>query len=456
MLPRKAEAAEPPPRLLIFNTPNGCYRPAMSSSGTGASYTLAPSLRPLAYADLLEDVTLLSGLDNVPSVPGGDVHSPHVQLLTGGPFTGPRVVPFASAGQSWDQAISARLSASAGIPPAIVVSAKQKEVSDSDLTVRGQPSLVQHYLSWTSATTYVRALRDPSRIYEVLFGISPGSEDEVTARATLARKRTLIDAALPQIDALRHRVGARDRATLDAYLSSLREVERRLARPASSCGNDFILPEVSNLPERLQLLADLAVLAFQCDATRLIVLTTDYETTSAPYPWVGVPEGWIEDDVAVSPRRASTLRKLLDSTPYHLGLSHHGNDPDKVAAIRLIDEWHVAKFAALANQLKAAADGSSSLLDSSLLLFTPSIADGASHSPYDLPCVLAGRGGGAVTPGQHRRLATGTAPFFDPGAPDQSYQGTPFSNLLVTLSDVLGSPEPSGTFGNSTGRVQLR
>ena len=219
-----------------------------------------------------------------------------------------------------------------------------------------------------------------------------------------------------QARTLHGHLGREDRSKLNQYLTSVREIERRIEsaeRDALSLRQklgDAKIP--AGIPRDHQayarLMCDLMVLAFRTDVTRVITCMLGNGGSNRSYRFLGVPEG-------------------------HHGLSHHGKDPAKIAKIRKIDRWFTEQFVYLTQQLRDTKDGEASLLDSTLLLFGSGIRDGNFHDHHDLPILLAGRGGGVAKPGRHIRFR----------------KGRPLNDLFLTMLDAAGAP--TKRLGDSTG-----
>ena len=149
--------------------------------------------------------------------------------------------------------------------------------------------------------------------------------------------------------------------------------------------------------ENLQLMFDLQVLAYQADVTRVITFMVGREFSSRAYPQIGVAEA-------------------------HHPLSHHQNDPEKIALLAKINTYHTTLFASYLEKLRSTPDGDGSLLDHLLLLYGSGISDSNRHDPDNLPLLLVG-GSDQVKGGRHLR-----------------YTSTPAANLLVTILDKLAVP----------------
>ena len=192
-------------------------------------------------------------------------------------------------------------------------------------------------------------------------------------------------------------------------------MERRIdaARPVVEVGQSA-LARPSGVPsdyrEHLRLMADLLVLAFRADLTRVATFVFANDGSNRSYGAIGVPEG-------------------------HHDLSHHGQDSRKLEKVRAINRFHVEQYAYLVGRLKEVREGDGTLLDHSLVVYGSGISDGNVHSHEDLPILLAGKGNGTLKPGRHVRFAG----------------GTPLTNLHLSLLDRMGVG--IGAFGDSTGRL---
>jgi hypothetical protein len=161
-----------------------------------------------------------------------------------------------------------------------------------------------------------------------------------------------------------------------------------------------------------KLMFDLQVLAFQADLTRVTTFMLARELSGRGYPEIGVSEG------------------------FH-AISHHGNNPEKIAAQAKINTYHTEMVTYFLGRLAATPDGDGSLLDSALVLFGSGMGNSNEHNPRRLPLVLAGGAGGRLTGGRHIRYP----------------EGTRLTNLHMTLLAKLGVPVES--IGDSTGHLEV-
>src|SRR4029077_8106366 len=199
----------------------------------------------------------------------------------------------------------------------------------------GYACVYQNNLSWSSPTTPLPAEAHPRIIFERLFG-EGGSAAE--RKAALKKRASLLDSVTAEVARLKHQLGPADRARVGQYLETVREVERRIQK-AEADAKDNALPDLDRpvgvpaaYADHARLMFDLQVLALQGDVTRVITFQLARETSGRTYPEIGVPD------------------------PHH-PLTHHGNDPEKVARMAKINTFHVSLFAEFVAKLKATPEG---------------------------------------------------------------------------------------------------
>jgi hypothetical protein len=277
----------------------------------------------------------------------------------------------------------------------------------------GYACAYQNNLSWSSETTPLPTEADPRVVFERLFGDGGTSERR---RAELRKSGSILDWMTADMDRLRRQLGPGDRTRVNQYLDSVREVERRIQNaeqqregsPVLDLERPATVPAVWE--DHVKLMFDLQVLALQTDTTRVTTFQLARETSTRTYPDIGVPE------------------------PHH-PVSHHTNDPEKLAKLAKINAHHVSLFAYFLERLQAAPDGDGSLLDHSLYLLGSGMGNPDVHDHSNLPIVVAGGGAGTMKAGRHVRLA----------------QPTPLANLHLSLLDKMGVQLES--FVDSTGRI---
>ncbi len=278
----------------------------------------------------------------------------------------------------------------------------------------GYSCVYQNNLSWSSPTTPLPSEAHPRTVFERLFGEGGSVEDR---RAALRQRASLLDLVREDITRLIRKLGQADRARVENYLDSIREVERQIQR-AEAGAADNPLPDLDRpmgvpaaYTDHARLMFDLQLLAYQGDITRVITFQLARELSGRTYPEVGVPD------------------------PHH-PLSHHGNDPVKVEKISRINKFHVSLFAEYLEKLKSTPDGDGSLLDHSVLLYGSGMGNPSTHDHNNLPILVAGGSACGLKGGRHVKYE----------------HGTPLANLHLTLLDRVGVYLDS--FGDSSGKVE--
>ncbi|MBM64199.1 MAG: hypothetical protein CL484_14715 [Acidobacteria bacterium] len=278
----------------------------------------------------------------------------------------------------------------------------------------GYACVYQNCLSWSSPTTPLPSEAHPRIVFERLFGEGGTTEER---QAALKSRASLLDSFNEDIARLKGTVGVSDRARVDQYLNSIREIERQIQR-AEAAASDNLFPDLdrpvgvpASFADHAKLMFDLQVLAFQGDITRVVSFQLTRELSNRTYPEIGVPD------------------------PHH-PTSHHGNDPEKLAKIAKINTFHLSLFAEFLEKLKATPEGDGTLLDHSVYLYGSGMGNSSLHDHVNLPILVAGGTGAGMKGGQHIR-----------------YQdGTPLANLHLTLLDRVGVQLDG--FGDSNSTVK--
>lgn len=354
-----ASASAPSPsgsgvkRLVCIGANLGLHTPALYPNEVGDQYAITPSLEPIK--ELRKDFTLFSGLDHR----AGGGHGNWPNFLCG-----------KNLGEtSLDQRVAARIGQNTRFP-SLVLSAGA-----------GGSSMPMSYLKGKIA---LPAIERPSVLYKKLFA---SASDRARTEYLLKSGRSALDFVLEDAKALQRRVNGHDRAKLEEYFTSLRDVEARIGRQIDRVGDpvptaEYALPAADPVANNLlieleTLLYDLMALAIQTDSTRVISLV--------------LPGG----------AQTFTIDGQMLRYGYH-NASHHGNDPEKIAALTAIDRENLRCFGAFVSKLKAFRDAEDrSLLDSSIVLFGTGMGDASRHSSDDLPVILAG---GGFKHGSHLRF----------------------------------------------------
>lgn len=415
---RALQAAETvkktPNRMAFLYVPNGVHMPDWTPTKLGADFDLPPILQQLEK--FKQDFMILSGLAQDGARAHGDGGGDHARAMASF-LTGchPRKTHGADikAGVSADQVAAQKVgqltrfsSLELGCEPGA-----QNGNCDS-----GYSCAYSANSSWKTESTPVAKEVNPRLVFERLFSDgSEGLSDAARAKRTAARK-SVLDFVLEDAMQLKGRLGSTDQRKLDEYLSTVRELEQRINRVEQASGQglpNFAKPAgvPGDYGEHIRLMADLMVLAFQSDLTRISTFVLANEGSNKSYAFIGVSEG-------------------------HHDLSHHGNDKEKQAKISKINQFHVAQLGYFLDKLKSTREGDGTLLDHAMVAYGSAIGDGNAHNHDNLPILLAGRGCGTLSPGRHIRYE----------------KETPLNNLWLSLLDRMDSPIDK--LGDSNGRLK--
>jgi len=264
----------------------------------------------------------------------------------------------------------------------------------------GYACVYQNCLSWSSPTSPLPAEADPRVVFERLFGDGGSPEQR---RAEMHKNASILDWVLDDMAKLQHSLGRADRSRVDDYVNTVREVERRIQLAEAQASNSPLpdLTRPTSVPaeweDHVKLMYDLQILALQADLTRVITFQMAREASTRTYPQIGVPE------------------------PHH-PISHHVNDPEKLAKLAKINAYHVSLFAYMVERLKATEDGDGSLLDHSTVMLGSGMGNPDVHDHRNLPVVVARGGGDKSWGGRHVKYN----------------EGTPLANLHLALLDDVG------------------
>ena len=409
--PKKA-SGKLPLRMAFLYSPNGMHMPDWTPSSEGSSFTVPWILEPLA--DLRGHWSVLTGLAHKKANANGDGGGDHARAMTTF-LTGVQARKTSGAdihaGVSADQIAASAIGKRTRLPSLEIGAEAGGQSGSCD---SGYSCAYSSTISWRSETQPVPKETDPRLIFERLFENGRPEESESARARRAVVSRSVLDFVLEDAKRLDKSLGVADQRKLEEYLSSVRELERRIERSNKNTGGLGIkkpeeMPETYQ--EHLRLLADLLVVAFQTDQTRLATFVFANEGSNRNYSFIGVPEG-------------------------HHELSHHGNDPVKHEKLRKINRFHVEQLAYLLGRLRGVKEGDGTLLDRCMIAYGSGMGDSNRHDHEDLPLLLAGGGGGTLTPGRHVRFK----------------KGTPAANLHVAMLHRLGVAVES--IGDSSGMLE--
>jgi hypothetical protein len=253
---------------------------------------------------------------------------------------------------------------------------------------------------------------NPRKVFFRLFGQGDTAAER---EAIILQTSSLLDLVSDRSSSLRRSLGTADQVRLDEYLTSVREIERRVQIMSDQDFSGFDLPDApagmpATFDEHIKLMLDLVALAYQAGLTRVATFMMAAEVSMLTYNQVGVSEA------------------------FH-PLSHHQNNAEKMARLAVVQTYHSDVFAGFLGRLRDTPDGDGSLLDHSILLYGSNMSDSNLHNADPLPAAVFGHGYGRIKGGQHLAYA----------------QDTPHSNLMLTLLERAGVPRES--IGDSTGEL---
>jgi hypothetical protein len=403
--PLARTAAKPVRRLGFVFMPMGCDQSRWTLPGDNLDQ-LSPILSSLA--PVRQHVTAITNLELQNAYPGSHATS-NSSFLSAAKAKLTESTDY-YLGTTVDQVAAQRIGQETQLPSLELAMDLLQVVGQCD---NGYSCVYQNNLSWSSPTTPLPAEAHPRIVFESLFGEGGTSAER---RAALRKKASLLDSFNDDIARLQRDLGPSDRARVTQYLDSVREVERRIQK-AEAASADSPLPDLDRpvgvpaaYADHARLMFDLQVLAMQGDVTRVITFQLARETSNRTYPEIGVPD------------------------PHH-PLSHHGNDPEKIARMAKINQFHVSLFAEYLGKLKATQDGSGTLLDHALILYGSGIGNPNIHDHTNLPILVAGGTAFGMKGNRHIQYA----------------KPTPLANLHLTLLDKVGVRLDA--FADSNGKV---
>jgi hypothetical protein len=393
-------------RLGFVYMPMGCDVTRWTPPGAKTLEELSPSLSPLE--SVKKKIAVISNLELRNAYPGTHATS-NAAFLSAAQAKRTESTDY-HLGTTVDQIAAQQIGRDMQLP--------SLELSMDLLSVVGQcdngyACVYQNNLSWSSPTTPLPAEAHPRIVFENLFG-EGGSKAE--RQVALRKRASLLDSVSEELVRLQKTLGPGDRNRVSNYLESVRDVERRIEQAEVASGESPLpdLDRPSGVPtayaDHARLMFDLQMLALQGDITRVVTFQLARETSNRSYPEIGIAEA------------------------HHL-LTHHGNDPAKIAKVAKINQFHVSLFADFLKKLDATPEGNGSLLDHVLYLYGSGMGNPNVHDHVNLPIIVAGGAAGNMRGGQHIRYE----------------QPTPLANLHLTLLDKVGVRLDS--FADSDGKV---
>ena len=409
----KTEAS--PTRMAFLYTPNGVNVAQWFPKGEGKSYEFGPSMKDAMQAHR-NDFSIITGLCHDKARSNGDGGGDHARA-TATFLTGVQAKKTAGAdihlGVSVDQLAAEKMGTYTKLPSLELSADGQRSAGRCD---SGYSCAYQFNLSWRNESMPMAPEMDPRLVFERVFGSAAGANSP-EAKRRKAMQKSVMDSVLSQAKGLQAKVNAEDRAKLDEYYTSVREIETRIEHAeklTKPLPPGIVAP--SGIPEsyeqHIRTMFDILALAFQTDSTRVSTFLLAHDGSNRSFPDIGVPEN-------------------------HHGISHHQNDPEKLRKIALIDQFYLRQLSYFLAKLKSIKEGNSNLLHNSMIVYGGGISDPDRHDHNHLPVILAGHGGGTLIPGSHVAL---------------SGSETPMTNLYLSLLDRMGVQ--AERVGDSTGKLE--
>ena len=424
----RAQAAATALRFMTWHISCGVWGPLWFPTDTGVNYTLSQTL--MALAPVKSKVLVFAGITNAPCVNSQGSHGcgpPGMTTCMQGQKPG------IGMGISVDQVYAQALGTATRIP------SLQVSGTDSTFSDTGYPAVYNGTTAWASATQPLSPVANAGLIFDQLFAgnaaPTPTMMADPAAAAALVKRKALRKSVLDEVTgeatSLVNRLGKSDQVKVDEYLTSVRAAETAVAqsmsattstcsagtmtRPALTAGPDTNGngAKIFDPPTYTAAIIDLMVLAFQCDATRVISYQqmNGGHSSYSSFPW---------------------LTPAINKD--HHGMSHHNGNVATGALLAQVEAWEISMFASFLTKLDAIKEGSNSILDNSLIFLSSELSDGNAHNqgattyagftaPTGKPILLAGSAGGKIMTGRNA-----------------IYNADPQANLFIALLNTLGVP----------------
>ena len=401
-LAQTAAAGKARPGFVYF--PHGAVMDLWTPKTEGRDFEMSPILKPLEKYK--GQMTVISNLDNK------NANSPAVHAITSGTWLScvrPRETHSPYGGVTIDQMAAKVLSADTTFPS--IEACTESGSTSGNGCDRNYGCSYGSTISFRSPTQPLPMENNPRKLFYRLFGVGDTPEERNIASSQYS---SLLDLVSEQTTALKASLGSEDKAMVNNYLDSVREIEMQVKKKEGQDLSALKLPDVPtgvipDFDKQINMLFDILALAYQGDLTRVVNMMCANEGSAQTYPWVGINEA------------------------FH-PLSHHQENPDKMARLSKIQTYHSAVLAKFLDKLAAMSDGEKSVLDNTIILYGSNMSNSDHHDHDPLPSAILGKAYGKIKGGQHLRYAA----------------DTPHANLMVTLFDRAGVKVE--THGDSTGQ----
>jgi hypothetical protein len=392
-------AANVSPRLSFVYLPHGAIMDKWTPKKEGTGFEFTPILESLK--PFRDQINIISGLAHA-AADTSAVHSLSPTTWLSGVRPKATQGEDALAGVTTDQIAAQKIGQDTLLPSLELGTEDRSGMSGS--CDRDYGCIYMNAMSWRTPTVPLPIEINPRKAFERMFVVRTQEDTSI------------LDAVKAQVSDLQRDMGVKDRSTVNDYLDSIREVERRIQKASANpaAGDPSQPPPPEGIPasyeEHVKMMYDLLVLAYRANITRVSTYMVARETSNRTYPQLGVPDG-------------------------HHEISHHQNLPEAIKKNIKIQVYHVGLFAQFLEKMRSTPDGNGSLLDNSIVLFGSNMSNSNLHDHFPLPNLLVGKGAGRLRGGRHIKY------------PDR----TPMTNLLLTLLDKGGVP--LDVLGDSTGKM---
>jgi hypothetical protein len=403
-----------PLRMAFCYVPNGAHQLNWWPTGAEKEFQFAKTMASLV--NVRSQVQVLGGLDHKEAYPGPDGAGDHARA-SGTFLTGVRVKKTAGsdikAGPSIDQLTADQVGHLTRFPSLELTCDAIRKSGNCD---SGYSCAYQYNLAWKTPNSPVAPEPNPRLVFERLFGAGKPGERAVSLEQRKQQQRSILDFVLEDTAQLQRGLGSADKPKLDQYLTSVREIEKRISNSeqfshAPNPAMDTPAGIPASFKEHIQIMFDMMHLAFYTDSTRIATFLLANEGSNRAFPEIGIAEG-------------------------HHYLSHHQGKTDMLEKIGEIDAFYMKQFARFLERMDQTPDvDGKSLLHNSMIVYGSGNADGNRHTHSNLPVLFAGSGGGTVTAGRYAK-----------------FKGVPMSNLLLSMADRMGVKDLPW-LGDSTGRL---
>jgi hypothetical protein len=403
----RAAGTPPPKRFVVFFTPDGSIHENWVPTGTETAFTLSRILAPLEAHK--QRLVIVDGVENKVGGYGARPGDDHMKGM-GSMLTGIGLLPGTTQGGAGDPAgLAAGISVDQSIANLIGANTKFKSL---ELGVQsGSGGTVWGYSNYSAANQPLPPDNDPTSVFNRVF--APLAGNNAALQKQQAERKSVLDAVTQSYTKLNPRLGAADKAKLDAHLTTIRDLETRLTAMGSACAAPAAPAAIAyktnaNFPAVGKLQMDLLAMALACDLTRVGTIQWEQSVGNVRFTWV---------DPAI--------------TRGHHDMSHDGDSvTDTMEQLTKINIWYMQQLNYLLDALNniKETDGTS-VLDNTLVVCVNELSRGNIHSHDKMPYVLAGGAGGALRTG---RFLT--------------YKSVSHNNLLVSCMNMMGVA--GNTFGD--------